>query len=130
VDAVEIAFGEYSQLLELFRFYLGLVLETVTFTLGVTGGIVAYVLKERRSRNEVLALSIPGLLCLGMGVGFIRSYFHVVELQERLDTLAGTLGVGLTPHVSTLSGALLGFGGVLALIGVAGVSAISCVRRG
>jgi hypothetical protein len=113
-----IPLAEYGELSELFRFYLGLVLETVTFTLGVAGGIVTYVLKERKSKEEVFGLVIPAILCLGMGIGFLRALGYISELRNRLGVVATALGIGLAPHVSTLSGSVWFFGLVLTSVGI------------
>ena len=120
---------EYQELSELFRFYLGLVLQTVTFTLGVTGAVVTYVLKDRKSRDEVFGLLIPAALCLAMGIGFLRGVFYSDELGSRLRELAGALRVGLPPHVNTLSGSLGFFGGLLLLVGIALLIAFVRLRR-
>ena len=92
------AWEEFKQHSELFRFYLGLLLQTVTFALGATAGVVAYLVKEEtgivHSRRS-LALIPPALLCLGLGIGFLRQRRAATELRNRLNELADELDFGL-----------------------------------
>jgi len=45
-----------------------------------------------------------------MGIGFLRALGYVAELGDRLGVVANALGIGLAPHVSTLSGSVWFFG--------------------
>jgi len=107
---------ELRELLELFRFYLGLVLETLTFVLGMTGAVAAYSIKDGRPETRVYAMLVPCALCLFIGVGFLVGVYPAWELKVRVDQLARTLAFGLAPHTIALPWSL-GVCGIL-LIGV------------
>jgi len=125
------AWEEFKQHSELFRFYLGLLLQTVTFALGATAGVVAYLVKEEtgivHSRRS-LALIPPALLCLGLGIGFLRQRRAATELRNRLNELADELDFGLAPHGDVLINSLAGLGGLLAFVGTGLVLAAIVTR--
>jgi len=53
-----------------------------------------------------------------MGIGFLRALGYISELRNRLGVVATALGIGLAPHVSTLSGSVWFFGLVLTSVGI------------
>jgi hypothetical protein len=74
----ELRLAEFKELSELLRFYLGLVLQTVTFVLGATRAVFAYVvIVPERSPNGCYGFAIPAALCLGMGIGFCGPFQKV-----------------------------------------------------
>jgi hypothetical protein len=114
------ALEEFKQHSELLRFYLGLVLQTVTLALGATSGVVAYLVKDEGGATPLrrsLALLPSGALCIGLGIGFLIQHAAAVELRDRLIQLARELGFGLAPHGNILVNALIGLGGLLVTVG-------------
>ena len=110
---MQLELQEFNYLVELFRFYLGLVLETVTFVLGVTGAVVAYVLQDGRSPSRWPGLIVPCALCVFVGAGFLAATPAAWELKLRVDALAP---VGDAASLVTRELTLPNDGKVLALL--------------
>lgn len=111
---------DYEHLSELFRFYLDLVLKAFTFALGVSGAVVAFILGKDVQNLEIASfgLLLPSVLCIGMGVAFIRAIPSSRELTEALSSLKVSLGLQLAPHGKNLSVMLNWFGWILLSSGV------------
>ena len=110
---------DYKHLSDLFRFYLELVFKAFTYTLGISGAVVAFVLGKDGPDRHVAAFGIllPAVLCLGMGVAFLFGISSARELTVALQKLRADLDLKLAPHGRNLSVGLLGFGALLVVAG-------------
>ena len=108
---------ELATLSDLYISYLGLILNTFTFVIGISGAMLAYVLKESKSRFVVYSLFIPSFICLTMGIGFILSVPKARVLGEALKELQVTLNLSLVAHSEILIYTLTGFGIFLIITG-------------
>jgi len=112
---------DYKHLSDLFQFYLELVFKAFTFTLGVSGAVVTFVLgKEVQDDRHTAAFGIllPAVLCIGMGIAFLRAIPSAHELTDALNRLKVALGLELAPHGRNLSTGLTWFGILLVVAGV------------
>ncbi|GAA3620142.1 hypothetical protein [Flavivirga jejuensis] len=110
-------FQEFGVLTELYKFYLDIVLKSVTFVLGVAGAVIAYLLKEAKTHLSAYGLFVPSILCLGMGGGFLLSLKKAKELSVAIDNLHYKLDLVLKPHTEVLESSLFWFGILLMALG-------------
>ena len=122
-------FEEYSNLTDLYKFYLDIVLRSVIFVLGIVGAVLAYLLKESKSHLTAFGLFIPSALCMGVGILFIAGLQKAKELSSAVTDLGSKLNLTLTPHTEVLESALLWFGILLLVLGVVILSSIVPIYR-
>ena len=110
---------EFKASVALYQNYLGLTLQTVTFALTVTSGVVAYVMKrEGNPQQQAFALVLPAALCIGLGAGFIGQRTAAIALKMQLEVLTAKLGFGLAPHGSILVNAVTWLGLLMLVTGI------------
>src|SRR5260221_2911378 len=111
---------DYQRLSALFQFYLELVLKAFTFSLGFAGGVSAFVLGKDVSDRHLASfgLLLPSVLCIGMGVAFLRAAPSTLELNQALQSLRKSLNRSLAPHATNLTATLFGFGVLLIACGI------------
>lgn len=111
---------DYQRLSALFQFYLDLVLKAFTFAIGAAGAVSAFVLEKDVKDKHVASfgLLLPSLLCIGMGVAFLRAVRSARELNHALQSLRTELDRRLAPHGNNLVVTLLWFGLLLVLSGI------------
>ncbi len=118
-------FDEFRVLIELYKFYLDIVLKSVTFVLGIVGAVLAYLLKEAKTHLSTYGLFVPSILCLGMGGAFLLSLKKAKELSVAIDDLYYKLDLVLKPHTEVLESSLFSFG--ILLIGLGFIILISFI---
>ena len=102
---------QLTTLTDLYTSYLELSLNSFTFVLGICGAVVAYVIKERKTKRVVqLSLALPFTICLMFGIGFIYSVPKSLELTRALKRLQAQPDIDLVAHSDILTSALIGFG--------------------
>jgi hypothetical protein len=72
---------------------------------------------QRQFLGGVLSLIPPTVLCLGLGIGFLRQRRAAIELRDRLVQLAVELKFGLAPHGDLLINGLSWLGILLVIDG-------------
>lgn len=96
---------EYKQLIDLFKFYLDLVIKTITATAAISGGIIAYVLKNDSCEKNFTCFGIllPVFICFGIGLGFLQAIPSTKDLTKALTNLKASLHLELAPHTHNLT---------------------------
>lgn len=93
MDERELSWRRYNLGTELYRFYIDKLTSLNTIQLGVTGGLVAYVLSHDNEQSWVRgALLLPAVLCLGQCVAIWRGFTPLRRLEDDLRMAA--LGLG------------------------------------
>lgn len=80
---------EYSQLVDLYKFYLGLIVKANIFAFGITGAIITLLFRETSSELAKYGLVVPFILCVVMGIIFWMSSEPARELEESISRLEG-----------------------------------------
>jgi hypothetical protein len=105
---------EYQQLVDLYQFYLDLVVKTVAAYFVIVGAILTVVLANVDSEPIiVISLVVPVLLSLLLAIGARRAKPQVTELRQGMDELGAALRVRVTPHIQILDQAVGGLGFVM-----------------
>ena len=117
---------EYSQLVDLYKFYLGLILQANIFAFGIIGAIITLLCGDASSYLTKYGLVVPFFLCVALATIFLRSKTPARELEEAISKLGTELKTKLPPHTYLLRHAILLFGVVHILI-AAGLIALFAI---
>ena len=115
---------EYKILVELYKFYLDIVLKTLVATSTVSGAIISYTLSQAEHKSDhTLKLSLfgvvlPIIICFATGTGFIQAIPMSRELTESLLKIKEKLGLELAPHTQNLTKTLIWAGYSMTLISI------------
>ena len=112
---------EYDQLVELYKFYLNLLLSGVGAFYLVTGAIATFTLANEAKDDRVAwAVVFPLLMSAMFALAMSQALPKARELHHRIGELGQQLGVGLTPQVDMLLWLVRGVG-VLMIVTMAGL---------
>lgn len=96
---------QYQVLVDLYKYYFDLILSSATFVNGIVAAITIYALKQEE-KYVAWVIFIPGAIALASSTLFFLSIPMALELDEALEHIVNTLGVGLAPHAELLVYAL------------------------
>lgn len=96
-------YDEYWRLVDLWRFYLKLMVEATTLFAAIAGGILSYVLKGDPDQIDArAALYLPAGLGFGFAIISSLGFFQSIELRRSIRQLGRDAGVTQIVHASLL----------------------------
>jgi len=121
----ELLWRQYNQAVELYKYYLDMVIKLNVFFYAVTGAILSFVVANLKDPNYKLAAILP----LTMSIGFSLVSFYgaalVPALRREIFACRDSLGLKTAPEVHVLT-VLLTIFGVIFLAVAAGCIVILC----
>ncbi len=94
---------EYDQHVELYKFYMNMLLRSIGAFYLVTGAIATFALaNEAKDERLAWAVAFPMLMSGMFGLAAIRALPKARELARRVADLGQQLQLGLTPQVDLL----------------------------
>jgi hypothetical protein len=115
----EILWRQYNLYVDLYKFYIDLVLKANAFFYLITGGIVTYFLTNAKEPQIKYALILPILMSISLGGGFIYGSSLLSIQRKDLFALSNKLGLGTAPELKILGIMLQISGLIFFMVGVA-----------
>ncbi|MFA4844255.1 MAG: hypothetical protein WC632_04805 [Candidatus Margulisiibacteriota bacterium] len=103
MDKTEILWKQYSQNVDLFKFYMKLVLELNVFYYAVTGAIFSFYFANHKITNIQYSLMLPLFMSLAFA-GFFFYGAHLMKcIRQEVFDIRDNLGLKVAPDVGVLS---------------------------
>jgi hypothetical protein len=94
---------QFSSLVDLHKFYFGILITSASFYLGIVGALLAYVARAHMPPARFrLSLSIPVLLSISACLGYGAGYFKLCDLETWILQCKASLKLGWAPHAEVL----------------------------
>lgn len=116
----ELLWHQYSQNVELFKYYLKLVVEFNVFFYGITGAVVSYYLAHASEHYMRHALLLPFAMSALFAGFFIYGAILVPHLRREVFAIRDKLGLQASPDLNVLT-VFLGISATLMLAVFAGL---------
>ena len=113
----EIQWRQYNQYIELYKFYLNLVLKVNIFYYGITGAIFSYYFANTNIAPLKYSLLLPVVLSISMGSIFLLGARLVKYTRDDMINLMFELELDTAPDFIALIIFLVVFGILLLIIG-------------
>jgi len=119
MEGTEILWKQYSQSIDLFKFYMELTVKFNVFYYAVTGAILSFYFANQSIEDIKYALILPIIMSIGFAGFFIYGAFLMKYLQAEVFRIRDTLGLQVAPDVGVLSVLLYIFSAVFLLVAFA-----------
>ena len=116
MEANEILWGQYKQNVELYKFYMELIVKFNVFYYAVTGAIVSFFFANQSIPNIKYSLLLPLIMSLGFLGFFIYGAILMNYLREDVFNIRDALGLRCAPDVGVLSVLLYIFSAIFLLV--------------
>ncbi len=110
VEDRELLWRQYNQAVELYKFYLDLVIKLNVFYYAVTGAILSFVVGHLNGPNYKYAVLLPLLMSVGLAVVSFYGAGLVPMLRHEIQACSGALSLKTYPEVRPLIALLVIFG--------------------
>jgi len=95
---------QFEQLIDLHKFYFENLCKSASFSFGIIGAILTYVISAKLSENLIrLALQLPFLLSIGTFIMFCFGTWKTWDLSNWVKHHQAELGIDWRPHAETLT---------------------------
>ncbi|TRT42731.1 MAG: hypothetical protein EWV85_24685 [Microcystis aeruginosa Ma_QC_C_20070703_M131] len=95
---------QFEQLIDLHKFYFENLIKSASFSFGIIGAILTYVISAKLSENLIrLALQLPFLLSIGTFIMFCFGTWKTWDLSNWVKHHQAELGIDWRPHAETLT---------------------------
>ncbi len=104
MDRDDLAWKQYSQHVELYKFYLDMVIKLNTFYYAITGAILSFYFAQRNQIPDVkYALLLPLFMSIGLSVIFIYGAILMKVLRQEVFEIRDELDLRAAPDLGVLS---------------------------
>jgi len=119
MDERDLLWKQYALNVDLYKFYLDLVVKVNAFYYAITGAILAYYFQHSTERLSRFAVLLPILFSLALSAIFIYGSFLLRVVRTELFKIRDALGLETAPEIMVLIVFLRVFSGILILTGIA-----------
>ena len=126
-EQAEILWKQYSLQVDLYKFYLDLVVKVNIFYYAITGSILTYYFSQPTSTVVRYALVLPIVFSLALGLIFIYGAGLLKVVRRELFNIRDKLGLETAPEIMVLIAFLYTFGAIILAVGGALIVFIVCV---
>jgi hypothetical protein len=116
MEPTEILWGQYKQNVELYKFYMELIVKFNVFYYAVTGAIVSFFFASQNIPDIKYSLVLPIIMSLGFAGFFIYGAILMGYLREEVFRIRDALGLQVAPDVGVLSVLLYIFSVIFILV--------------
>ncbi len=103
-DDKEYQWLQFEKLIDLHKFYFENLIKSASFSFGIIGAILTYVISAELSENLIrLALQLPFLLSIGTFIIFCFGIWKTWELSNWVKQHQSRLKIDWRPHAETLT---------------------------
>ena len=126
MESTEILWGQYKQNIDLYKFYMDLIVKFNVFYYAVTGAIVSFFFANQGIPDIKYSLLLPIIMSLAFASFFIYGAILMRYLRKDVFTIRDKLKLKAAPDVGVLSVLLYIFSVIFILVAVSLTYAI-CV---
>ena len=116
MERVEMLWRQYSQNIELYKFYMDLVIKFNVFYYAVTGAIISFFFANPDIENLKYSLVLPLIMSVAFSGFFIYGAILMKHLRMEVFQIRDDLELKVAPDVGVLSVLLYIFAGVFSFI--------------
>lgn len=103
MDQSEIAWRQYQQHIDTYKFYLELVVKIIGLYFAVSGAMLSFYFANTDSEHAKLALYLPWLIGLGLTIFFSIGAFLSIVTRNDIFDLGKKLELEVTPETGVLT---------------------------
>ena len=118
MDKKELLWKQYAQNVDLFKFYMKLILELNVFYYAVTGAIFSFYFSHSDIVNVKYALMLPFITSLAFAAFFIYGANLMGYIRQEVFDIRDELGLMVAPDVGVLSVLLRIFASLFLMVAV------------
>lgn len=116
MDSTEILWGQYKQNVDLYKFYMELIVKLNVFYYAVTGAIVSFFFANQTIPDIKYSLFLPIIMSIAFAGFFIYGAILMGFLREEVFKIRDALGLEVAPDVGVLSVLLYIFSVIFILV--------------
>ena len=116
MDAQEILWRQYSQTVELYKFYMDLTVKFNVFYYAVTGAILSFFFANPHIDDIEFSLVLPLIISVAFAAFFIYGAILMKLLRREVFEIRDALGLRVAPDVGVLSVLLYIFASVFLIV--------------
>jgi len=128
MEKTEILWKQYQQNVDLYKFYMDLVIKFNIFYYAVTGGIVSFYFANSYIENVKYLLLLPILISICFAGFFIYGAILMKSLKKEVFEIRDKLTLTVAPDVGVLSVLLYIFSVIYIIISISLGYLIYCVK--
>lgn len=103
-DDRDYQWAQFEKLIDLHKFYFENLIKSASFSFGIIGAILTYIISAELSNNLArLALQFPFLLSVGSFIIFCFGIWKTWDLSNWVKHHQSKLGIDWRPHAETLT---------------------------
>jgi hypothetical protein len=118
MSQIEILWKQYQQNIDLYKFYMDLLVKFNIFYYAVTGGIVSFYFSHIDIDKIGYSLLLPILMSICFSGFFIYGAYLMKYLREEVFEIGNKLNLKVAPDVGVLSVLLYIFSGIYFIISI------------
>ncbi len=118
MDAAELLWRQYSQSVDLYKFYMDLVVKFNIFYYAVTGAILSFVFAHPDAEDVKYALVLPIIMSVAFASFFIYGALLMGVTRADVFAIRDRLGLQVAPDVGVLSVLLYIFSAVFIVVAI------------
>lgn len=118
MDDRELLWKQYSQNVDLYKFYMDLVIKINVFYYAVTGAILSYYFSHLEVANIRFSLLLPILMSVAFAGFFVYGAVLMRALRQEVFDIRDALGLKVAPELQVLSVLLYIFAVVFSFVAI------------
>lgn len=118
-DSPDLLWKQYSLHVDLYKFYLDLVIKVNVFYYAITGAILSYYFQHNGDGISRYGLLLPVCFSFAIGAIFLYGSSLVSVVREEMFSIRDRLGLDTAPEFMVLTVFLRVMGGLILVIGAA-----------
>lgn len=103
MEPIEILWGQYKQNIDLYKFYMELIVKFNVFYYAVTGAIVSFYFANQSIENIKYSLLLPILMSIAFAGFFIYGAILMKQLRIDIFEIRDALNLNVAPDVGVLT---------------------------
>lgn len=118
MDDRDLLWSQYNQVVELYKYYLDIIIKLNVFFYAVTGAILSFVVANLKEPNFKLAVLLPLAISLGFAIVSFYGATLVPALRREIAACRDALGLKTSPEAQVLTVLLVMFGVIFLAVAV------------
>ena len=118
MDADELLWRQYNQAVELYKYYVDIVIKVNVFFYAVTGAILSFVVANLKEPTYKLAVLLPFAMSVGFAIVSIYGACLVPALRREIYACRDALKLKTGPEVHVLTVLLIMFAAIFLAVAV------------
>lgn len=103
MDKSDLLWRQYSQNVELYKFYMSLLIQLNTFYYAITGAIFSFYFANASIPNIKYSLVLPLIMSMGLIIFFVYGAILMQVLRNEVFEIRDALGLNAAPDLGVLT---------------------------